>query len=94
MKHLGVEFDEVVVPLFSPDTDENLKKYFSNLINLGRRKKQNSALITLTTILNWSKRQRVTLNISYAIQPILRMIRQEMLRAVSRIDLISHSKHP
>lgn len=30
MKHLGVEFDEVVVPLFSPDTDENLKKYFSN----------------------------------------------------------------
>lgn len=30
MRHLGLEFDEVMVPLFNSDTDEKLGKYFSN----------------------------------------------------------------
>lgn len=30
MKHLGVDFDEIVVPLYESDTDEKLDKYFSN----------------------------------------------------------------
>jgi len=30
MKHLGVEFDEIVIPLYSDDTDAQLGAYFSN----------------------------------------------------------------
>ncbi len=30
MKHLAIEFDEIVVPLFKDDTDEKLSAYFSN----------------------------------------------------------------
>lgn len=30
MKHLGVEFDEIMVPLYNPDTNEKLSGYFSN----------------------------------------------------------------
>jgi glutathione S-transferase len=30
MKHLGIEFDEIVIPLYSDDTDAQLGAYFSN----------------------------------------------------------------
>ncbi len=30
MKHLGISFEEIVVPLFQDDTDEKLDSYFSN----------------------------------------------------------------
>lgn len=30
MKHLGIEFDEIIVPLSSKDTDEKLSVYYSN----------------------------------------------------------------
>ena len=30
MKHLGIEFDEIVVPLYRDDTDDRLAAYFSN----------------------------------------------------------------
>ncbi len=30
MKHLGLEFEEIMVPLYNPDTNEKLSAYFSN----------------------------------------------------------------
>lgn len=30
MKHLGIDFDEIVIPLYSDDTDAQLGAYFSN----------------------------------------------------------------
>ncbi|MDH5353262.1 MAG: glutathione S-transferase family protein [Gammaproteobacteria bacterium] len=30
MKHLGIEFDEIIVPLYQPETNEKLSVYFSN----------------------------------------------------------------